>query len=380
MTFLSSLSNFSIASRYIVLFPVAILFTLFGCSEKHSKEDITPSYFHTANLLTINPVASYGVSSNYIGKIIAKHHSKLSFEYSGKVNFVAVDSGDFIKKGQLLAQQDTELFTIKSTELQAQVKQTTARMKLNLANLKRIHTLKKDGYSSAQRLDELSAEKQVLEAKKQGLEAAIQTINYQIKKAKLLAPYNAIIGDRMVSAGEVITAGSPVFRLIEQNHNEIKVGIPSKLATTLTLDQVFKVKIGEHQANAKLISIGKQIDQSNRTVLLRLSLLNSVESFNGQLVRVAINRTIVKDGFWLPLTAITDGVRGQWNVYLALKSDQRYIIQPATINVLHATKDAVYVSGLPLQKNLIVSEGLHRFAPGQVVKRPSDLANTGDKL
>ena len=29
-----------------------------------------------------------------------------------------------------------------------------------------------------------------------------------------------------------------------------------------------------------------------------------------------IPQTIEQDGFWIPLTALTDGIRGQWNIYL----------------------------------------------------------------
>ena len=262
----------------------------------------------------------------------------------------------------------------KTNELQAQITQSKAQITLNVANLNRIKTLINDGYSSKQRLDELNAENKILNAQINGLNSRIETIEYQRDKSALIAPFDGVITKRLISHGEVITPAKPSFHIIESANNEINVGIPSKIASTLTLEQIVKVKIGEQTKQAKLISIGHQIDSVNRTVQLRLKMLEQLtqaKNFNGQLVRITLNEQIDKAGFWVPINAITDGVRGQWQLFIArpdLKQDNQYQLQSTTVKILHSNKNSVYIHGLSLNKHEIVDQGVHRYVTGQNVK------------
>jgi len=363
------------------------LLTLSACSDKTVNKELTNSYHQSASLLTISPKQSYIIERDYLGQIAAKQQTNLSFEYTGKVSEIFVDNGDIVKKGQLLAQQDTQLLGYKTNELQAQVSQSQAQITLNSANLSRIKTLISDGYTSKQRLDELNAENKILNAQINGLNARIQTIEYQREKSALVAPFDGVITKRLISNGEVLAPSKPSFHIIESANNEINVGIPSKVASTLTLGQIIQIKIGEQNKQAKLIAIGHQIDAINRTVQLRLKMvekLGHIKNFNGQLVRITIEQQIKKSGFWIPINAITDGVRGQWQIFIASTSTpittntkNSYQLQAATVKVLHANKHSVYINGLAIKEYQIVAQGVHRYVAGQVVtKSAQKLAKT----
>jgi RND family efflux transporter MFP subunit len=361
--------------------------TLTACSKAIEEKKASDSYHQSASLLTISPEKSYRIERKYLGQITAKQHTSLSFEYPGRISNVFVDSGDVIKKGQLLAQQDTQLLTYKTTDLQSQIKQAQAQVTLNQANLSRIKTLINDGYSSLQRLDELNSENEILRAQINGLNARINTLRYQREKSALVAPFDGVITERFISNGEVTTASQTSFRFIEKANNEINVGIPRKVASTLVLGQIFNIKIdnttlGDETKQAKLIAIGQQINAVNRTVQLRLKMLKKLDkgnSYNGQLVRVSIEQKIIKPGFWLPMNAITDGVRGQWQIFIASPtgdSDNNYQLQAATVNVLYTSEHAAYVNGLSLDPHKIIAQGVHRYVAGQVIKASTQvLAN-----
>ena len=381
--------SYQIIPSYVskATYVIITLLTIVGCSEELPQQSQTTNYYQSAALLTISPEPSYTIARDYLGQISAKQHTNLSFEYSGKISEVLVDNGDTVTKGQLLAQQDTQLLSYKTAELQAQIAQSQAQITLNKANLTRIKSLIDDGYSSQQKLDELNSENQVLNAQINGLNARINTLEYQQEKSSLVAPFDGVITKRLISKGEVITASTPSFRLIESANNEINVGIPSKVATKLSIGQQLEVTVNNQKNKAELIAVGKQIDPINRTVQLRLKMqktLNESSSFNGQLVRITIPENINKTGFWLPVNAITDGVRGQWQILIATElpeSKNHFQLQAATINILHATEDNVYVTGLSKKSHNIIAEGVHRFVPGQIITTTaSELTNAvGDR-
>lgn len=355
---------------------IAVL-SLSACSKDTIDKADTKTFYQSASTKTISPQQSYTITRHYLGQLKAKQHTNLSFEYAGKVNQLLVDNGDVVKKDQLLAEQDTQLLQYKTAELQAQVSQAKAQVVLNQSNLTRIKTLINDGYSSQQRLDELNAENQILNAQINGLNAQIKTLNYQKEKANLLAPFDGVITKRLISTGEVISPSTPAFQLIEQSNSEVSVGVPDKLAMSLSVGDIFDLDVvnaSHEKYQGRLISIGKQIDSLNRTVQLRLELVESTNTnlqLNGQLVRVKIAEQINKSGFWLPLPAITDGVRGQWQIFIAkpvADEQNNFILQTTTVNVLHTNQQAVYVTGLALTPHTIVSQGVHRYVGGQVVR------------
>ncbi len=373
----SSFSSNSVTKCTLFGLVLISLLTITGCSKKLDDKSTEKTFHQSATLITIAPEQSYVIARSYLGQIKAKQHTNLSFEYSGKISELLVDDGDMVKKNQTLAKQDTQLLSYKTAELQAQVNQLKAQIKLNQANLSRIKTLINDGYSSKQRLDELNAENQILKAQINGLKAQIQTLDYQKEKAILTAPFNGVITKRLTSTGEVTSPSMAVFKIIEQGNNEISVGVPAKLASTLALGQLFNLNISDQvnaEQQAHLIAIGQQINTINRTVQLRLKMTadsNKNEQFNGQLVRIAIEEKIQKTGFWLPLEAITDGVRGQWQVFVAspvVGDNDNFTLHTAMVNIVHANEHSVYVTGLSLEPHQIVSQGVHRYVGGQVIK------------
>jgi RND family efflux transporter MFP subunit len=366
----------------ILLSCTLIVLALSACSEKATDNNIT-THTQSAHFLKIQPKQHYIIDRRYLGQVKSKQNTALSFEYPGTVNAVYVDMGDSVKKGQKLASQHTEVLSFKTEELQARVNQFNAQIKLNLANLSRIKSLTNDGYSSKQRLDELNAENEVLMANVSGLKAQIRAINYQINKAILTAPFSGVITKKMVSTGEQSSPAKIAFQLIQQSNNEITFGIPAILANSVKKNQLLTVEVNDDDHQGRILSISKQIDPLNRTVQLRMKLTTPVNSYNGQLVKVHINKKVEQQGYWVPLTAVTDGVRGQWQVFLAIKDKPNsvvdvtakdlFTIQSATVQVLHANKTSIYISGLPEGEHLIISEGLHRFVSGQRVTSLADI-------
>lgn len=351
-----------------------VLATISACSKPTDKQTSDESYHQSATLITISPSQSYTVKREYLGQVTAKQQTNLSFEFSGKVSKVFIDNGDVVKKGQLLAQQDTQLLGYKTEELHAQVMQAQAQITLNKANLLRIETLISDGYSSKQRFDELSAENKILQAQIKGLNAGIKKLAYQKERSALVAPFDGVITHRFLADGEVVSPTQVSFSLIESENIEITAGLPSKVINTLSLGDIIEVTVAGKNKSAKLIAIGQQIDDANRTVQLRLKMLEKLSlsnSYNGQLVRVNIAQKINKVGYWLPIDAITDGVRGQWQVLIASaigNDSANYKLQSATINILHTNEDSVYINGLELASQNIIAQGVHRYVAGQIVK------------
>ena len=95
---------------------------------------------------------------------------------------------------------------------------------------------------------------------------------------------------------------------------------------------------------------------------------------------LALSQAYQQPGYWVPLSAITDGVRGMWNIYTleqdvmqqdrddhAAATPALFQLKSTTVTVLHATETAAYVQGDLKDNQAYVNVGIHRFVPGQRV-------------
>ena len=339
-----------------------------GCSEPSPEEQSRQAYAK-ADLVTLENANSYQIPRAYIGRISTNQFTPLSFEYNGTLDHLLVDNGDHVKKGDTLAILNTQLIEIKLAELNAQLAQNSAQVTLNKSNLKRINKLKEDNYASAQTYDELVAEQVILEATKQQLSANINALAYQLDRSKLIAPFDGVISNRQLAQGANVQSGAPVLQIIKQNDQEVKVGISTELASSLILGQPVDVEIGSQLHQGTILRIGKQINPSNRTVNLRVALNNNVNTYNDQLAKVIINQTINKPGFWVPMSALSDGVRGQWNLLIANPKSQQYQLELVAVTVEFTTQTHAFITGVNSQSLVYVAQGVHKFVPNQIVEK-----------
>lgn len=352
-----------------------------ACSKSKDAAEQTNTYYQSADIQTITPSTYYEIPHEYIGKVSSKQFSSLSFEYAGKIEGVYVDSGDSVKKGQLLAEFNTELLIIKRQEIDASIRQLAAQAQLNKLNLARINELNTKGYSSKQALDELETEKKVIKADLSRQQANKSTVNYQIAKSKLYAPFDAIVGSRAVAEGEIFNSNQVAFELIKKSHYEITVGVPVKVARNLNKGQKLDVSLEQEQLSATILVIGKQVNQISRTVELRLAISEQSTFYNGQLAKIKIIQKVEQAGFWLPISALTDGIRGQWNIFrVQSKEKSLFEIIATTVEVKYSTLDAVYITGLPQEQQQVILAGVHRYVPGQLVKKSQKASSQTVKL
>ncbi len=344
-----------------------------GCTDSQARAtaDSDETYYHQAQSDVLKHQSNYQVQRRFVGKVQSNQNADIGFEQNGKVAALYVNEGDKVKQGSVLAQQDTALLETEKEELLARMVQVKADLKLVDADLKRIRVLKKNAFSAQQTLDELQAHRQGFIANKKRIEAGLHSTAVKIEKSTLLAPFDGVISQRFIALGEVIAAGSPALKLVQTGSDEIKVGVPVSLLSQLDLTQNLTVTIAGQNHGVKLLTRGQDVDQITRTVQLRFAFLdNAIEMVNGQLAYLNLPQQYQQAGFWVPTTALTDGVRGLWNVYTltpGLKSNL-FTLQGRNVQILYTTENAAYISGAIANGERYLTSGLQRLVPGQTVR------------
>ena len=375
-------------NKYYVVPLLFLISFITACSDTSEEVTIQQPTLTTINAQQLTEVDHYSLQREYVGLVRAGQQSSLGFELSGKISRLFVDIGDTVKEGDKIISLDTQLLKTSAQQLIAQQAEVTAQLELVNANLKRQIALKKKGFSADAEIDNLKSQRNALQANGRQLKAGLDANRLQQQKSTIYAPYSGIISERFVSKGDVVNIATPTLTLLAKNGQEAHIGIPAKQlkrikqAISMQTDkQQWLLRIGDQQLLATLLNPGAQVDLKSRTIKFRFALPDNSDVINGELAYLQLDEKHQQPGYWVPLTAMTDGLRGTWNIYVVNSTDKnQHIIERRTVQVLYANGELAYISGAINNGEQLVSNGLHRLVPGQQVALANDetlnIANT----
>ena len=145
------------------------------------------------------PVASVAVTAQTraVGVLAPRDEIRLAFKVGGVVDSVRVESGDIVRKGQVLAE-------LKRAEVDATVAQASEGVEKARRDLQRARQL---------RLDEVATEEQVqdLTTAYNLARANLDAARFNASFARIEAPVDGIVFERMIEGGELVQSGQPVI-------------------------------------------------------------------------------------------------------------------------------------------------------------------------
>ncbi|MCW8329837.1 efflux RND transporter periplasmic adaptor subunit [Photobacterium sp. SDRW27] len=342
---------------------------LSGCNSSSSKinQEHEAQQILRVNTVTLSPSDHYLVKREYVGTVQAGQQANLGLELGGKVAQILVDVGDTVKAGDPLIVLDTQLLQTQADELNARKAQIIAQLELVEANLKRQNALKAKGFSAESELDNLNSQRNALRANFRQLTASANANQLQQQKSTVFAPYGGTISARYVSKGDVVNIGAPTLTLLASTNKEAHIGLPARQLPKMSQQQNWTLRIGNKSYKATLLNPGVRVDRDSRTVKLRFGLPETTSVIDGELAYLQFDDIHEKPGYWIPLSALTDGLRGVWNVFALNDSNQDLRVERRSIQVLYANNDHAYVTGAISNGERLVADGLHRLVPGQTV-------------
>ena len=311
---------------------------------------------------------SYPVERSFVGRVEARRESNVGFELAGLIASIEVDDGAVVKAGQVLASLDTELLEARRDELVSARAQAQAELDLAIKTRRRVNELQALDFASSQARDEVVEAVNATRAALENADSAIRSIDVRIRKSQLRAPYDALVASRHVDEGQVINAGIPVLRLLEDSKPEARIAIASDSIDRLRAGEEYILEIRDRNVAATLRTVLPEREGLTRSVdaIFVLSVpFNGIR--RGDLATLVLTESIPAQGIELPLTALTESARGIWAVYVAEPGEEASTLSRRQVELLHLLGEEVYVRGTLTEGEQVVTGGLHRLVPGQRV-------------
>ena len=182
---------------------------------------------------------------------------ELGFETSGKITAIHFTEGTPVKKGDLLAK-------INDKPLQAQLLKLQAQRKLSQEREFRQRQLLERDAISRESYDQAATELQALEAD-------IMLVEARIAETELRAPFDGIVGLRMISEGAIVITQTKIVRLVKTTPLKVEFSIPERYSGEVVpgFPITFEVDGYPNSFHAQVYAIDPKVDINTRTIVVR---------------------------------------------------------------------------------------------------------------
>lgn len=352
---------------------------LSGCADDAAGTDVTQERVLQVGVAPVTAVGTYSIDRTYVGQVEAKRRSQVGFDLPGTLVRALVDEGDRVASGQTLARLDTYRLVARRRELDAALIQAETSRDLALSTLERIRRAAERNAVSAQDVDEAQQRSASADAALERIKAQTELLDVDLTKSTLRSPYPAIVSARLLDEGQVLASGTPVFELVESASPRVRIGVGPDVARGLQSAEDQTLQIGDQTYEGRLLQVLPEQDARTRTVDLLFELDTSLGDLKvGEAATLRSAREVTADGYWLPISALTESLRGLWSCYVAAPLDEpgeaSHVLEKRQLEALEIDSEPrsgeprAFVRGALEDGELVVTGGLQRLTNGQRVR------------
>lgn len=309
-----------------------------------------------------------------IGNITPPNTIILHSRVDGQLIELPFAEGQFVKKGQLLAELDARPFEAALEQAQGQLKRDTALLEEAKIDLQRYIRLASEDSIATQQVDLQTSLVKQYQGAVLGDRGQVDAAQTNLAYTKLYSPVSGRVGLRQVDPGNIVHASdasgvavitqlqpiTAIFTLPEDDIPEIESQMNGGRITAEAWDRDNKHKL----ADGVVYAVDNQVDPATGTVKLRASFPNEDNKlFPSQFVNIRCLVETKKDVVIMPAAAVLHGSDGTY-VY-RVGSGDTVTVQPVKIAITEGD-------------NVSVAEGIK--AGDQVVVDGTDNLREGTRI
>ncbi len=304
----------------------------------------------------------------FAGEVRARTESRVGFRVAGKLIRRAVDVGQRVKTGQLLAQLDPQDYKLATDAARAQLSAAVTNRDLAATDFRRFKELRDQNFISGAELERREATLKAAQAQLDQAQAQLTGQGNQVAYSALYADVSGLVTAVEAEPGQVLAVGTPVLRIAEDGPRDVVFAVPEDKVALITLGTPVEVRVWPSNANVKgrVRELAASADPVTRTFAVKVSLAAKDALPLGSTVTVVpkvFDRSGI-DVIKLPTSALYQSGKSA-AVWLLDPASMTIKMQPVQI-VTADGNDLVVASGLQ-PGMLVVSAGVHVLSAGQKV-------------
>ncbi len=349
---------------------VGVVLLLSSCAEQQEEaEELIRPVRYTQVLATGGTRAR-----TFSGTVQAGIESRLSFKVPGTVEEVAVNVGDRVRRGQIIARLDDENFRLQEQETEAALAQARAQERNAQRTYERTQGLYETRSASKQDLDAARAAYESASAQVASIQKRLELAQLQLSYARLTAPFDGAVAAVMVEANENVSAGTSVAVLNAGDRPEVQIAVPEVLIAQVRPGAEAQVRcaaLGDLVVEATVSEVGVAATGFATTfpVTVRMNEIPAgIRPGMAAEVTLTFETAGTLERMIVPTVAVGEDRRGRFVYVIEPAGEGLGIARRRDVTVGDVTSEGLEVFEGLQEGELVITAGVSRISDGQKVK------------
>jgi membrane fusion protein (multidrug efflux system) len=212
------------------------------------------------------------------GELLAKERAELAAEVVGQVTAIRAEEGQAVTAGEVLLEIDPERRRLERDTAAAQLAEAQANLAESLRTLKRFELLQSRAVESQAKLDQVKTGVATARARVDQGEAQLHMAERALRDAEVKAPFAGLVARRLVSRGDYVSVGKPLYELVSLDPIEVEFHVSEVDSGRVRLDRPVLVRVASHPDavfEGRVTMVAPTIDPKTRTLRVKAVLANA---------------------------------------------------------------------------------------------------------
>jgi RND family efflux transporter MFP subunit len=199
----------------------------------------------------------------FVGTLFGNEEVTLSSQVEGQVTALHADLGDQV-------QSDAVLLEVDDLSMRAQLREIEARLAKAHADEARGRELLRGNIISMQEYESMQTAVAVAEAQRDSL-------NVSLHHKRVRSPLSGSVVKRLVSVGEYVRPGTPLFDLVDDDPLKLRGDVPERFAQEIAVGQPVQIKVDAYPDvvfAGRLVRVSPAANAENRSITVEAEVPN----------------------------------------------------------------------------------------------------------
>ncbi len=345
-----------------VALAASLALSLTACQKASTTVDPRPV---RAIVVTFN---SQGEPVTLTGQVRAAVQANLSFRLAGRLIERAVNVGDQVRRGQIIARLDPQNQENALISARAALDAANSQLVEAQGAFARQKALIGIGATSRAQYEQALQLSQTAEAQVSSAEAQLKIAQDQLSYDNLSADSAGVVIAKGAEPGEVVQAGQTIVQLARQGGVDAVFDVPAVLIRTAPPDPEVDIALADDptvRAIGHVREVAPQADQATRTFEVKVGLANPPSTMRlGTTVTGQIHLDPIP-GYSVPASALTE-VHGSPAVWIVDRMTHKVALRE--VQVARYDQGSILISRGLTNGDIVVTAGVQALHPDQQVR------------
>lgn len=309
-----------------LLLPLLITATLVACGKPPGGGDKAKGADATATALKISPEDLHTLRNTALasgpsitGSIQPERRADLRAEIPAVVMQVVRENGDFVKRGDLLVRLDDTAIRESLNSAEASIRAATQAFDQAVRQFERATTLRTSGMVSAAALEDAETRRNNAQSELEAAKTRAAQARQQLTRTEVRAPFDGLVTDRKVSAGDTAQIGKELLKVIDPSSMRLEGLISADNVGAVKAGQVVHFRVngyGDQEFEGRVRRVNPSANAITRQVEVLVDFIDKKQPKLAGLFAEGRIETESSEGLTVPATALMrDGDKAEvWRV------------------------------------------------------------------